>query len=83
MLFLKPPTSMLPTRKALIAPHDEMHHEVEVGIIFNKQINAYIPPEKAAAYIGGMCAAMDFTERNAQAMEKEKGWPWMMGKCKK
>jgi acylpyruvate hydrolase len=58
---------------------NELHHEVELGVIIDKQCRN-VNQDEAKANIGGYCLALDMTERHVQDQLKKQGHPWLLAK---
>jgi acylpyruvate hydrolase len=58
---------------------DELHHEVELGVIIDKQCRN-VSKEQAEQHIGGYCLALDMTARKVQDQLKKQGHPWLLAK---
>lgn len=58
---------------------DEIHHEVELGIVIGKEGKA-IPESQVLDHIGGYILALDMTDRVAQQKAKKAGLPWSIAK---
>lgn len=58
---------------------DEMHHEVELGVVIGK-MGSNIPESKAMDHVGGYVLALDMTDRTRQAQSKAAGLPWSIAK---
>lgn len=56
-----------------------MHHEVELGVIIDKQCQN-VSKEQVEEKIGGYCLALDMTERKVQDHLKKQGHPWLLAK---
>ncbi|NLO27938.1 MAG: fumarylacetoacetate hydrolase family protein [Actinobacteria bacterium] len=72
LFFLKPPSSLIGHRQAIIYPRDatRVEHEGELGVVIGKEIRRVTPEEAAKAVMGWTCAN-DVTERHQQAQDKQ------------
>ena len=82
LLFLKPPSSMIPEGHPIVIPmcSTNVHHEVELGVVIGKG-GSNIPEEQAMQHISGYALALDMTARDQQVSIKAKGLPWVLAKC--
>ena len=58
---------------------DELHHEVELGVVISKT-GASIAESNAMDYVGGYALALDMTARDLQNKAKKLGQPWTLAK---
>lgn len=67
MIFLKPPSSLLPNRGTIILPpqSSQVEHEAELAVVIGKQ-GRWIKAEEALEYILGYTIANDVTARDLQ-----------------
>jgi 5-carboxymethyl-2-hydroxymuconate isomerase len=81
VVFLKPPTALLPGGANIVIPtfSHEMHHEVEMVVLLNSG-GRDIPVSSAREYIAGVGVGLDMTLRDVQAEAKSKGLPWAVAK---
>jgi fumarylpyruvate hydrolase len=79
MIFGKPTHAVVPATGVLMLPEGRhnVHHELEV-VLWVKQ--PYVPGISVEALIGGVALGLDLTDRDAQAVLKEKGHPWEFAK---
>jgi len=79
--FLKPPSSLLPNRGAVLIPEGvkNLHHEVELAVIVGRE-GRFIDEADAAEYIKAYTVMLDITARDIQAKAKSKGLPWTEAK---
>lgn len=77
VFFLKPPSSLvgMPGRIERPARCQDLHHEVELGLVIGKQ-GRHIKPEHALTHVAGYVLALDMTARDQQDAAKKKGLPW-------
>jgi len=82
LLFLKPPSSLLPEGKPIIIPEKcaTIHHEVELGVVIGKG-GSNIAEDIALEHVAGYTLALDMTARDQQDIIKSKGLPWVLAKC--
>ncbi len=81
VVFMKPPSALLPNNKPLYYPEftRDLHYEVEVVLKIIKN-GKYIQPEFAADYYDHIGLGIDFTARDLQAECKKNGHPWEIAK---
>ncbi len=81
ILFLKPPSSLVPDGAAIEIPRGigEVHHEVELGVVMGARARD-IPADRALDAVAGWCLAVDVTARDLQQEAKAKGEPWLVAK---
>ncbi len=81
VLFLKPPSSLLPPDSEIIIPpfSKDVHHEVELAVIIGVS-GKDILPEKAMEHVLGYTILLDMTARDLQSEAKKKGLPWTVSK---
>ncbi|ASA78455.1 fumarylacetoacetate hydrolase family protein [Thermococcus sp. 5-4] len=81
VIFLKPPSSLIGPKEAIILPRKskEVHHEVELAVIIGKR-GRRIPRERAMDYVLGYTILLDITARDLQWEAKRKGLPWTVAK---
>lgn len=77
LLFLKPPSSLLPSgRRILLPPQSErVEHEAELAVVISQR-GRWITPEKCTEYILGYTIANDVTARDLQRQDGQ----WTRGK---
>jgi len=82
LLFMKPSTAIITQGQNIEIPVglDELHHEIELGIVIGKECRR-ATPEAATEAIGGYVLALDMTARSVQNELKGKGQPWEMAKA--
>lgn len=81
ILFLKPPSSLVPSGEAVRLPDGvgRVDHEVELGVVVGKRLEG-APQEDALDGVRGWCLALDVTARDLQSSAKDKGRPWAVAK---
>ncbi|CAF4519857.1 unnamed protein product, partial [Rotaria socialis] len=81
IIFMKPPSAFViePNDIKIPSEWDEVHHEVELGVIIDKKCQN-VSKEDAAEYIAGYCLALDMTSRKLQNELKDQGLPWLLAK---
>ena len=81
MVFMKPPTAILPNNKPFYYPDysNDIHYECELVIKIAKN-GRHVQPEFAHDYIGGIGLGLDLTARDLQQQLKAKGHPWEIAK---
>jgi len=77
VFFMKPDTALLPKGKDFFLPDfsKDIHHEVELVLRISKE-GKHIAEEFAARYYDQITVGLDFTARDVQQRQKEKGLPW-------
>ncbi|MFC2137745.1 fumarylacetoacetate hydrolase family protein [Bacteroidota bacterium] len=82
VFFLKPDTSLVQNNKPFFYPEfsNEIHHEVEVVLKINR-IGKHIEERFAHRYFNEIGIGIDFTARDIQNMQKDKGLPWEIAKA--
>lgn len=77
MIFLKPPSSLLPDRGTIYLPPQsaQVEHEAELAVVIGKQ-GRWIKAEEAQDYILGYTIANDVTARDLQRKDGQ----WTRGK---
>lgn len=84
--FLKSPGSILyPHHGPVLIPKGcEVHHEVELGIIFGKTVDTWrgrVWEELVRdGPVKGFCVGIDMTSRTHQGLAKKSGLPWTLSK---
>lgn len=79
-IFLKPPSSIIPSNSAIKIPKDShIDHEIELGVIIKKK-GSNIPVESAKDYISGYFLGIDVTARDVQRKAAKSGMPWTVAK---
>lgn len=81
MVFMKPPTAILPNNKPFYYPEysEDIHFEVELVIRIAKN-GRHVQPQFAKDYIGAIGLGLDLTARDLQQQLKAKGHPWEIAK---
>ncbi|UJR30682.1 hypothetical protein I4U23_018205 [Adineta vaga] len=81
MIFMKPPSAFVvpPSEIKVPSDWDELHYEVELGVIIDKQCQN-VTKEQAEQNVGGYCVAIDMTSRKVQDELKKQGHPWLLAK---
>lgn len=81
ILFLKPPSSLLPSGEPIRLPSGigAVHHEVELGVVIGRRLRDARPAETPGA-IRGWALAIDLTARDLQTDAKKNGRPWTIAK---
>lgn len=82
VLFLKPDTAVLPRRQAFYIPDftNDLHYEVELLVKISK-VGKCIDEKFAHKYYEEIGLGIDFTARDLQQKQKEKGLPWEIAKA--
>lgn len=82
VVFLKPNTALLKDNKPFYHPEwsHEIHYEAELVLKISKQ-GKYIQEKFAHKYFDEIGLGIDFTARDLQAKQKEKGLPWEIAKA--
>ncbi len=81
VIFLKPPSSLIGPKEAIILPRisKRVDHEVELAVIIGKR-GRRISRERAMEYVLGYTILLDITARDLQWEAKRKGLPWTVAK---
>lgn len=82
IFFLKPDTCILPKNKPFYLPDfsKDIHHEIELVLKISKE-GKNISEEFAQRYFDSITVGIDFTARDIQQQQKEKGLPWEPAKA--
>jgi 2-keto-4-pentenoate hydratase/2-oxohepta-3-ene-1,7-dioic acid hydratase in catechol pathway len=82
IIFLKPQTALLVDGKALYYPEftNDLQYECELVVRMSKN-GKYIQEKFARKYYNAMSLGIDFTARDIQQKQKEKGLPWEIAKA--
>jgi len=81
VIFMKPDTALLKDNKPFYHPDfsEDVHHELEVVLKISKE-GKHISEKFAAGYFEEIALGIDFTARDIQSRQKEKGLPWELAK---
>jgi len=81
VVFIKPDTALLKNNSPFYHPEfsKDIHHEVELVLRVNKE-GKYIEEKFAHKYYDAIGIGIDFTARDLQQKQKEKGLPWEIAK---
>jgi acylpyruvate hydrolase len=82
VVFLKPQTALLKSGDAFYHPEfsKDIHYECELVLRIGKA-GKYIQEEFAYKYIDAYTLGIDFTARDLQDIQKQKGLPWEIAKA--
>jgi 2-keto-4-pentenoate hydratase/2-oxohepta-3-ene-1,7-dioic acid hydratase in catechol pathway len=82
VVFLKPQTALLKSGEAFYHPEfsKDIHYECELVLRIGKS-GKYIQEEFAHKYIDAYTLGIDFTARDLQEIQKQKGLPWEIAKA--
>ena len=82
IFFLKPDTCILPKNRPFYLPEfsKDIHHEIELVLKISKE-GKNISEEFAQRYFDSITVGIDFTARDIQQQQKEKGLPWEPAKA--
>jgi 2-keto-4-pentenoate hydratase/2-oxohepta-3-ene-1,7-dioic acid hydratase in catechol pathway len=82
VFFLKPETALLQKNRPFYHPEfsNDIHYEAEIVVRINK-IGKYIEEKFAHRYYNEVGIGIDFTARDLQQQQKEKGLPWEIAKA--
>ncbi len=82
VFFCKPDTAILPKKNPFVYPSfsKDIHHEVEIVIRINR-LGKHIDEKFAHKYYDEIGIGVDFTARDIQQQQKEKGLPWEKAKA--
>ncbi len=81
VIFMKPDTALLKDEEPFYHPEfsKDIHHEVELVIRINR-VGKKIQKEFAHKYYKEIGLGIDFTARDVQSIQKQKGLPWEIAK---
>lgn len=82
VVFLKPDSAVVLKNNPFIIPpfSTDIHYEVEILVKINK-IGKHIDKQFASKYYDEIGLGIDFTARDLQQQQKEKGLPWEIAKA--
>ena len=82
VLFMKPKSAMLLDNKPLYYPEftNDLHYECELVVRMSKN-GKHIKEKFAHKYYDSVTLGIDFTARDIQQKQKEKGLPWELAKA--
>jgi acylpyruvate hydrolase len=82
VVFLKPQTALLKSGDAFYHPEfsKDIHYECELVLRIGKS-GKYIQEQFAYKYIDAFSLGIDFTARDLQEQQKQKGLPWEIAKA--
>jgi len=82
VFFLKPETALLQQNKPFFYPSftSDLHYETEIVVRINKN-GKHIEEQFAHRYYDEIGIGIDFTARDLQQIQKEKGLPWEIAKA--
>jgi len=82
VIFMKPDTALVKDNKPFYHPDfsEDVHHEIEVVLKISKE-GKHISEKFAANYYEEIALGIDFTARDIQQRQKEKGLPWELAKA--
>ena len=82
VVFIKPATAVLSDNKPFYYPNfsSDMHYEGELVFRISKNGRA-VAPQFALDYIDAVTVGIDFTARDLQEKQKQKGLPWEIAKA--
>ncbi|RYY21961.1 MAG: FAA hydrolase family protein [Chitinophagaceae bacterium] len=82
VIFMKPKNALLIADKPLYYPEftDDLHYEGELVYKICKN-GKYIQEKFASKYYNEVSIGLDFTARDVQSRQKEKGLPWEIAKA--
>ncbi len=81
VIFMKPKSALLLPEKPLYYPEftDNLHYECELVVKISKN-GKHIQEKFARKYYNEISVGIDFTARDVQEKQKEKGLPWEIAK---
>ena len=81
VIFMKPPTALLSNQKDFYYPAftSDLHYEGELVLRLGKGGRS-VQEKFALSYIDAITTGIDFTARDLQQKQKEKGLPWEIAK---
>ncbi len=82
VIFMKPDTALLKDNKPFYHPDfsQDVHHEIEIVLKVSKE-GKHISEKFAGNYFEEIALGIDFTARDIQQRQKEKGLPWELAKA--
>jgi 2-keto-4-pentenoate hydratase/2-oxohepta-3-ene-1,7-dioic acid hydratase in catechol pathway len=82
VIFMKPKSALLFPEKPLYYPEftDDLQYECELVVRISKN-GKYIQEKFAPKYYNAISVGLDFTARDVQQRQKEKGLPWEIAKA--
>jgi 2-keto-4-pentenoate hydratase/2-oxohepta-3-ene-1,7-dioic acid hydratase in catechol pathway len=82
VIFMKPHTSLLTDNKPFYYPNftNDLHYECEIVLRICKNGKAVLP-KFASSYYDAVTVGIDFTARDLQDKQKQKGLPWEIAKA--
>jgi len=82
IFFLKPDTAIIIRNRPFFYPDfsSNIHHEVELVLKISKN-GRHIPEKFASTYYSQIGVGLDFTARDIQDKQKQKGLPWEAAKA--
>lgn len=82
VLFMKPQSALLLPGKPFYFPEfsDDIHYECELVVKICKN-GKYVQEKFASKYYNSISLGIDFTARDLQTRQKEKGLPWEVAKA--
>lgn len=82
VIFMKPKTAILLPGKQLYYPEftDDLHYEAEMVVRITKN-GKFIQEKYAHKYYGNVTIGIDFTARDVQRRQQQKGLPWEIAKA--
>lgn len=82
IFFLKPDTAILQNNKPFFLPDfsSDIHHEIEIVMKISR-LGKCISEKFAHKYYEEISVGIDFTARDIQKIQKEKGLPWEKAKA--
>jgi acylpyruvate hydrolase len=82
VIFMKPDTALIKDQEPFYHPafSNDVHHEVELVIKINR-VGKKIQEQFAHKYYAEIGLGIDFTARDLQSIQKQKGLPWEIAKA--
>jgi len=82
VIFMKPATALLSDNKPFYYPNftKDLHYECELVLRMGKNGKS-VHPKFASSYIDAVTVGIDFTARDLQEQQKQKGLPWEIAKA--
>jgi 2-keto-4-pentenoate hydratase/2-oxohepta-3-ene-1,7-dioic acid hydratase in catechol pathway len=82
VVFMKPHTALLTDNKPFYYPNftKDLHYECEIVLRICKNGKA-VQPKFASSYYDAVTVGIDFTARDLQEKQKQKGLPWEIAKA--
>lgn len=82
VIFMKPQSALIKNDMPFDHPVFSKHIEYEVELVYRVSRNGrHVPEKEASKYYDAIGVGIDFTARDLQQKQKEKGLPWEISKA--